>query len=88
MNPTETTTSPLTPEEKEQKAWSMINEMEIKLESFKHEARIRLERVRQGIEETNHHLNVAKHEIGQDMANGIKKMSDAEKAIVFPEDVE
>ena len=85
MNPTDTNN--LTPEEREQKAWAALNEMEIKLESFKHEAQVRVERIRHDIESTNHHLNVAKHEIGQEMVHGIKKISDAEKAIVFPEDL-
>ena len=85
MNPIDTTT--MTPEEREQEAWAQINAMEIKLEAFKHEAKVRLERVRQGIEDTNHHLNVARHEIGQEMAHGIKKVTDAEKSIVFPEDL-
>jgi hypothetical protein len=83
MNPNENT---MTLEEREAIAMAKLEEMEIKLDAFRHEAVMRVESIREGIEETNHHLNVAKHQIQEDMTHGVRKIIQAQKDIVFPED--
>ena len=72
--------------EKEKKIQALLEETQIKLDAFNWEAEERVKRISKGIEEAKHHLNVAEHEIGKEMVNCLKKISNAEDSIMLPEE--
>jgi len=67
----------------DEKVMAMIEEIEIKGEVFHDEARIRMRRLEHQVEAARHALNVAKHEIKEDIDYVMKKVNRAADAIVL-----
>jgi hypothetical protein len=68
----------------EAKLRAITEELEIKNQIFEDEARVRVRRLENEIEETRHNINVAQYDIKEEVARGIKKIAEAAAAIVMP----